>query len=1758
MPPEVKPSLEEVRRNLVPPENAQGDAAQKKDRAAAELVKRIKDSSTTLDVSNLKAAALRSLARDIDRLAGIVEVHEERGRRIEKLRICLQNWLQDNPEVLTTAPEKLKEAPEKLKGRVGADSINQGTLNTFLDKCNKALDAHKQITNLQAGLEQANREEKFDRAASLSKELSLLKDKRDRICTQVIADFSEPLEGSLALETPQARESSDLTKLGIEDREQQKNDAGETSHLEPHEETATSLEPEAKNIPESILNKKKLGHPLPDESKNDYSREEPLDTPSEDSGESDEISPSRIERIEKGIAIALERKRFGVAYHLALARTNPDALPYSNAVKLIATNYITDETAPVSAELHSVANDLLKEAETILPRKQPSIRRNYSAPVVCAALSPALIAPDGPVVKLLRLTQSYLGDMTALQALAKSVSENRVSLSVEVLPGGSSSQEDWIVKTDAFQKEAENWIRAESQSKIRFAPATAVWHRILEEWKEERCASIGYMFKLLTESPNEINIRKVSEIAEYWRRKPESEIDRIDRSRRESSKKKIEGPSRSSLLDKIEKAISFADRWDELLKARPDKRSTFQTEQVEKLCTAVRSHGEAALKEIASLNSPIAPKSEKLVRRFIDKFSASPIEPLVSRLRLEDLLNGDLLVDPDIPCNHKERDTIEVDSLLRLAEQDKFGFDSSIIERAKRGDFRGAEATFDFADRRGSLDENSAARIRTQIEKERRRVIERLTTKIHSTNNQLDAACAQGILTADEVEQKRFNISHTDLAEDDDFKRYHMKLEEIDKAVNNGKQEHRKKMEEQLASLKNASTEEQERIQDAIQNGQFRVAEIYIELIEDKKSLPQEMEVDHVFDAFFPGFVEEYAASRDQTEDASNALLSVRSALENGERAGPVDATPLSKDARLDGARLLQIWDELRTARKITDEKLSDLISVLGFTNVRVSTQNNQLIAGETSTKLLKVKPIADRRIAQLPDFGSRAGGKYQLIVIRNRETEEAIIQGIGERKLDGQSPNIVVFLNTLDAEARRELARSLGSGDYHPTLILDEALVAFLATRHNKRLSSFFACASAFTFAQPFDPDATEVPPEMFFGREKEREKILNMDGDMTHLVYGGRRLGKTALLMDIEREYRSQSECKVVRCLSLKGKWLGESHQAGELWRIFAEHLVKHNIVPRNTIRYESLKTKIKDWLEKDKERRILFLVDEADLFLDTERKPEKPEQPYRVLEQIKRLMEETKRHFKVVFAGLHNVQRAARDPNTPFAHLGEPVRIGPMLPDPDGDEIENLIRAPLETLGYRFDSVDSVVRIAAETNYYPALVQQFCKELLRDLRENNSQSKLPYTIGPEVVDRVFDSKETRSRIRNLFAWTIQLDPRYEFLTYLIARQSFDNDTPWLRSVPIEDIRTAALREWRQGFDSDPSFWTFQILLEEMVDLGILREIRGEGFAIRTRNLRMLLGNNDEIEQRFSDAKAKSLTPIFDPSQFRHTLDDQYISSLSAGQEERLVSNKQGVGLIFGTYLAGLDRIHESFERLKEEPSVTVHGPFPTFGREARRAATRSRKPGTHIVLVDMRNSNWRLALKEIKKALELPSRLEAQNQTIRPVFICTPTHAWERLNESDSVRESNVELWEIWLGPCAKGFACAWLKEREAPAYTNLESQDTSIDTPWPAVVETAAKDKLESMAEAVDLTLNNKVLVSDILEVSEAVPVLRELSDLVGPLTADDLSDFLSSVLSLEQAERVLDWASRLGAVQRDGEGYRLDTAYAIGLKRSFKE
>ena len=1755
------------------------DPSTEKDGEAAALVADVRKAFKNLDAKHLDPSAIGELAHAIARLHVIAKERKYRREASERLQSRFEDWRESHSEALTSSAE-LENRLTALGSQIDAGDMDQDRLETILDLFETALDIESRDQETRVPFNRAVAENDFTSARSLLTDLESLEAERDESCTAIDKALAGPPREDQSTETPlpEKEKADQATNLDESEKEE------EPDEQTPEHEPEPMPEPRTKATPEQAPDKKEKTH-------GDEAEHGELNATAEDEiAPPDDGEDASAERIEAEVAAAIERGRFGLAYHLALAA--PEALPSADAIKLVACNYVTDESALVDADLHVLATKLKNEAEGVLNNgPNQLIQRSYAVLMAAAALSPARIAPGGPVAELLSFLEPHVDhepldylpphdeDIPPLRKLVKTAAEvsmKGIDLPVELLQE-DDSLEKWTERAKALHRETRSWIEKEKKAKLKFQPATRIWQRILDDWDKNGRASIGRMFEeLLKESYVGIDTGRVSEIAEYWRSNREKEIDRINREiRNTASSKKIEGAGRVDLRNKIDEAITFSHRWRKLLAERPDNRPEFRKKQANILRGAVRDYAKTSMEKsdvggaIGELATPLARRAVELIRRYVAMFEDPATEEPALPMSLSDLLHGDLLANPKIgfgDTGQPSETPVKVDLLLDLANQDKLDFKNAAVERARRGDFLGADKAIDFAKLCRSLDDDSAGLARDMVDAERTHVQQKFKVKVGETSNRLDAAYARGVLSRETLEQLRDKIPSIDSSSSKVFQPLFEILDQITKEIDKARQSRYIEIRQWLGKLKKASDDDRKRIETALDGDRFQVAVDFVERIERGEELPESEKVrDRPFDRFFPNFVEEYAAFRQKTTDS---FAQVRRTIKNRERMGPMDAALLSEDAARDGGHLLEAWAALRDGRAGIDE-LQDLMSALGFAVVKVERESDARMSGGESVFLLQAKLVSDPYVSQLPDFGSHAKGRYRLLTIRDRVTEQAIVRAAGKYSADRRPPNIALFLNVLDADSRRSLAHAFSSDQHRPTLVLDEALVAFLAAWPDDRFGAFFDCASSFAYSQPFDPDAAEVPPEMFFGRAKERGKILATSGDMTHLVYGGRRLGKTALLKNIAQKYRTASTERLVLHVDLKASGIGEN--IDDLWHLFAERLAEYEIVKPQTVRHDSIKKDVKHWLDEHTDRRILLLVDEADAFLEAN---QRSEPRYRVLEQIKGLMDETERRFKVVFAGLHNVQRAARDPNTPFAHLGEPVRIGPMLPEIDGAEIEKLIRDPLEALGYRFSSNDSVIRIAAETNYYPALAQQFCKELLQNLRENGSaggEKGPPYTITKDTVDRVFESKETRDRICNLFSWTIQLDLRYEFLTYLIARQSFNSDDVQLRPVPIVDIRDTALSEWPQGFESDSSYWMFEVLLEEMVGLGILREVEGEkdkekGYAIRSRNLRMLLGNDDEIERRFRDAKSKQALKTFDPAQFRNDLKDEAPSPLTADQGYRLFSgrNRKVVGIVFGTRLAGLNRVGEALEQAAKESvggkDTRRHDADPASLGSLLRQVSRSRKAGIDIVLIDMSNA-W--SPESVNEALAFVAKHDAQKRIIRPVFLCGPNEAWEWLNGLRPARKKHVELQDIWLGPCARDFARRWLRDREAPAYACMDNQDRSVDMPWPVVLrEAAGRERPESMADAVSLAVAGGNLVSDVFvkpQIKTALRVCSNFSD--DSMTADDLSDLsrdMKSEMSPEEAILFFDWADRLGLVHKDGQGYRLDLAYAAGLKTIFKE
>ena len=106
-------------------------------------------------------------------------------------------------------------------------------------------------------------------------------------------------------------------------------------------------------------------------------------------------------------------------------------------------------------------------------------------------------------------------------------------------------------------------------------------------------------------------------------------------------------------------------------------------------------------------------------------------------------------------------------------------------------------------------------------------------------------------------------------------------------------------------------------------------------------------------------------------------------------------------------------------------------------------------------------------------------------------------------------------------------------------------------------------------------------------------------------------------------------------------------------------------------------------------------------------------------------------------------------------------------------------------------------------------------------------------------------------RDYIRERFAFTLQLDPRYEVIAYAIAFELQGGSAGPSRGLSADETMELAQQAWPEGFDIPQK--EFGTLLIEMCGLGVLRRGRQNGgralYAFRNPNVLRLLGNQDEI---------------------------------------------------------------------------------------------------------------------------------------------------------------------------------------------------------------------------------------------------------------------------------------------------------------------
>lgn len=679
----------------------------------------------------------------------------------------------------------------------------------------------------------------------------------------------------------------------------------------------------------------------------------------------------------------------------------------------------------------------------------------------------------------------------------------------------------------------------------------------------------------------------------------------------------------------------------------------------------------------------------------------------------------------------------------------------------------------------------------------------------------------------------------------------------------------------------------------------------------------------------------------------------------------------IEEDRRAAGLDFIEIYRAIKTSaaqRKPDTAKIREFLEAIGFERVKIhglkSVGRSNAWNGEISAE---IRSVSSDDWFLPPIFGSQATAGYRLLLVGPDVLPEVIIKA-----LSTEMPAVLVMCGVVDTARRHELAERLRANAI-PALVIDEALATFTATRRQTRARTVFECGLPYGRVDPYTTDAGALPPEMFFGREEEIRHIMSKTADGC-LVYGGRQLGKSALLGHVSRTRHAPEKDIIVVRRDVKS--LGNSEKASEIWTHLAGMLSPEVVAPGSRTA-DAVSRDIRDWIARKARGRIVCMFDEADYFMDADTRDDYPE-----LSRLKELMEDTGRAFKVVFAGLHNVQRMRRQPNSPLAHLGEPICIGPLnRTEADKRAAHDLVVNPMRAAGFHFETNEAVEEILAWANYYPSLVQEYMKGLLATLHGAGSGKAYKLSndgpLWPISSDTLFTHRgfgHIENRIREKFHLTLNLDPRYALVAYTLGRLNVEGNEYEARVTGFrtEDLLKEARTFWPKNSEISSQVG-FEALLEELFDLGVLGRVpipqtNRFRYLLGSRQVAAMLGSEDDIYHALSEIEEKDPAVAYDRTIHRR----RYGSSGSSQAEpvyapltdlqiERIVEpNASLVQIVCGLDILGLSKVGLSLKRISETgglpgamgDDIPVH--IANSEKDLRNSIERSRPGDSPISLV------------------------------------------------------------------------------------------------------------------------------------------------------------------------------------------------------------
>lgn len=628
------------------------------------------------------------------------------------------------------------------------------------------------------------------------------------------------------------------------------------------------------------------------------------------------------------------------------------------------------------------------------------------------------------------------------------------------------------------------------------------------------------------------------------------------------------------------------------------------------------------------------------------------------------------------------------------------------------------------------------------------------------------------------------------------------------------------------------------RIQAAINHQNYTVAEDLLA----HASQPYDDHEDIIEERFLRDFLEDY---NDYYQPVAKSQTSFAMLVSNRTR---------NKEER-GGKRLADNW--LPGGSTLGRERLINLLAGFGFSVNADSVQPQAAIGRFENFTVKTISAKAGKRenyTHPIAAFGSGAAQEGFRVVCLNGKYDAAGI--IDVMKQIGNAKHTMILLDcALDKPERRILARKSKSelGD-KLFVVVDRTVMMYMVKNYDETRAArmLMSLIVPFGYYQPYVWESSNVmPPEIFMGRKHELESIESPTG--ANIVYGGRQLGKSALLKkakaDIDRDENGN------RAVLVDLKHLAYKDAARKIGHaLYDEGILAEDV---DTTDWEDLSRIIRRRLQSDKNRiqYLLLLLDESDVFIES-----CEEINYRPFDALKEIQSIGAGRFKFVIAGLRNLVRFKRDAalgnNSVLTHL-EAMTVKPF----QTTEARELMEIPLHYLGLVFpkENESLITLILASTNYFPGLIQMYCAKLLSAMRNKDyagyDEADTPiYEISEEHIKKVLADPEFMDQIKEKFIITLKLDEdNYYYLIALIMAYLYHSNG-YNDGYSVQDIRNAGknlgiARIAGLGEDKLSAF------MEELKELNVLRSTDNSHYLFTRFSFFQMMGTSSEVDDRLME---------------------------------------------------------------------------------------------------------------------------------------------------------------------------------------------------------------------------------------------------------------------------------------------------------------